>query len=80
MWMMMTVFTEFLRVLVASMDVQGGNICLLVDSCAACLLSMSFVRNEKVVYYPPNCITMLTTSQFGHHMVPQAVVQEIHST
>jgi len=80
MMMMMTVFTEFLRALVASMGVQGGNIFLFVDSCAARLLSMSFVRNEKVVYYPPNCISMLTTSQFGRHMMPQAVVQEVPST
>jgi hypothetical protein len=77
--LMMTVFTEFLKVLVASMGVQGGNIFLLVDSFAARLLSMSFVRNEKVVYYPPNCISMLT-SRFGHHMMPQVVVQEVHST
>jgi hypothetical protein len=73
---MITVFTEFLRPLVASMGVQGGNIFLFVDSCAARVLSMSFV---KVVYYPPNCISMLTTSRFGHHM-PQAVVQEVPST
>jgi hypothetical protein len=76
-----TVFTEFLRVIVASMGVQGGNIFFFfVDSCAARLLSMSFVRNVKVVYYPPNCISMLTTSRFGHHMVPQTVVQEVPST
>jgi hypothetical protein len=41
---------------------------------------MSFVRNVKVVYFPPNCISMLTASSFGHHMIPQAVVQEVPST
>jgi DDE superfamily endonuclease. len=76
---MMTVFTEFLRVLVASMGVQGGNIFLFVDSCAAHLLGISFVRNVKVVYYPPNCISMLT-SQFGYHMMLPAVLQEVPST
>jgi len=75
----MTALTEFLRVLVVSMGVQGVNIFLFVDSCAAYLQSMSFVRNEKVVYFPPNSISMLT-SRFGHRMMPQAVVQEVRST
>lgn len=77
---MTTVFTGFLRALVASMGVQGGNVFLFVDSFAARLLNMSYVRNKKVVYYPPNCVSMLTTSLFGHHMMPQAVVQEVPST
>jgi hypothetical protein len=53
-WMTTTIFTEFLRALDASMGVQGRNILLFVDNCAAHLQDMSFLRNVKVVYYPPN--------------------------
>jgi hypothetical protein len=60
-----TFFTEFLRALDASMGVQGRNIFLFVGNCAAHPQDMSFLRNVKVVYYPPNCTSVLQPLDLG---------------
>jgi len=74
---MTTVFTGFLRALVATMGVQRGNIFLFVDSYAARLLSMSCVTKSCVL---STKLHKHVNSLFGHHMMPQAVVQEVPST
>jgi hypothetical protein len=58
MWMTTTIFTQFLLVLNTFKGVQGRNILLPVDNCAAHPQDMSFIRNVKVVYYPPNRTSM----------------------
>jgi hypothetical protein len=64
-WITTTIFTEFLRALDASMGVQGRNILLFVDNCAAHPQDTLFLRNVKVVYYPPNCTSMLQPLDLG---------------
>jgi hypothetical protein len=41
------------------MGAQGRNILLFVDNYADHPQDMSFLRNVKVVYYPPNCTSVL---------------------
>jgi hypothetical protein len=60
-----TIFTEFLRELDASMGVQSRNILLFVDNCATHPQDSSFPRNVKVVYYPPNCTSVLQPLDLG---------------
>jgi hypothetical protein len=60
-----TIFTEFLKALDASMGVQGRNILLFVGNCAAHPQDTSFLGNVKVVYYPPNCTSVLQPLDLG---------------
>ena len=78
--MITTIFTQFLRVLNASKGVQDKNMLLLVDNCAAHPQDMSFIRNVKVVYYPPNCTSMSQLPDLCHHEMVQAVLWETPST
>jgi hypothetical protein len=64
-WMTMTIFMEFLRALDASMGAQGRNILLFVDNSDAHPQDTSFLRNVKVVYYPPNCTSVLQPLDLG---------------
>jgi hypothetical protein len=47
------------------MAVQGRNILLFVDSCAAHSQDTSCLRSTKVVYYPLNCASMLQCLHLG---------------
>jgi hypothetical protein len=49
-----TIFVEILRVLAASIGMQGRNILLLADNCAAHQQDTLFLQNVTFVYYPTN--------------------------
>jgi hypothetical protein len=51
------IFTEFLKVLDASVGVQGRNVLLFVGIIATHPKDMLFLLNLKFVYYPPNGTT-----------------------
>lgn len=53
-WMTTSIFMEFLRVLDASIDMQGTNILLFVDNHAAQLENISLLWNIQSVHYSPN--------------------------
>ena len=55
----MTISTELLRALDASMGVQGRNILLFVNRCTSCPQSISILRNVKFMHFLPNCTTLL---------------------
>jgi hypothetical protein len=59
------IFTEFLRALDAFVGVQGRNILLFVDNCAAHPQDTSFLKNVKVLYYPSNCTSVLQPFDLG---------------
>jgi hypothetical protein len=48
-WMTATIFTEFLRVMCASIDVRGRNILSFVDNCTTHSHDTSFLWNIKLV-------------------------------
>ena len=52
-WIAITIFIEFLKVLDTAMDVQSRNILFFVDTCVTFLQNMSFLNNVKIVYHPP---------------------------
>jgi hypothetical protein len=58
----MTIFTEFLRALEASVSVQGRKVLLLVDNCVTHLQDTALLRNVKVVHFPRNCTTLICAS------------------
>lgn len=64
-WMTMTIFTEILRAVQASMGVQGRNVLLFLGNCDAHPQDTSFLRNVKVMYYPPSGSTILHTLDLG---------------
>jgi hypothetical protein len=49
-WKTVTIFTEFLRALDASMGLQGRNSLLFMDNCAIHSQDVLFLRNVRVVY------------------------------
>jgi hypothetical protein len=55
----MTIFTEFLWALDASMGVQGRNILLFVNSCTSHPQSISMLRDVIFMHFIPNCTTLL---------------------
>jgi hypothetical protein len=50
-----TIFTDYLRALDAKMSSQNRKILLFLDQCAAHLQDTSFLKNVKVMFFPPNC-------------------------
>jgi hypothetical protein len=60
------IFTEFLKVLVASVGVQGRNVLLFVDMSATSPKDILFLLNLKFVYYLPNCTSMLPSMRTGY--------------
>jgi hypothetical protein len=60
------IFTEFLKVLDASVDVQGRNVLLFVGISANHPKDMLFLLNVKFVYYTPNCTSMLPSMRTGY--------------
>lgn len=61
----MTIFTGILRAVQASVGVQSRNILLFLGNCNAHPQDTSFLRNVKVVYYPPSGSTELRTLDLG---------------
>jgi len=61
----MTIFTDILRAVQASTGVQGRNILLFLGNCNAHPQNTPFLRNVKVVYYPPSGSTILHTLDLG---------------
>lgn len=61
----MTIFTEILRAVQASMGVQGRNVLLFLGSWNAHPQDTSILRNVKVVYYPPSGRIVLHTLDLG---------------
>jgi hypothetical protein len=65
MWFTTTIVMEILGALDAFLGVQGRSIQLFLDSFAACLQAMSFLRNVKVVCSSSNCRSVLQPLNFG---------------
>jgi hypothetical protein len=57
--MMTEIFRDFLRALDASFGAIGRKVLLFADNCAAHSLDRSSLRNVKVVFYPPNCTSII---------------------
>lgn len=57
--MTLIIFMEILRAVQASMGVQGRSVLLFWGNCNAYPQGMSFLRDVRVVYYPPSGRTML---------------------
>lgn len=64
-WMTTDIFLDFLHGLDASMGAQGRKIILFLDNCAAHPRELSFLRNVKVIFYPPNCTSVLQPLDAG---------------
>jgi len=60
------IFTEFLKVLGASVGIQGRNVLLSVGISATHPKDMLFLLNLKFVYYPPNSTSMLHSMRTGY--------------
>jgi DNA-binding Lrp family transcriptional regulator len=58
-WMTITIFEKFLQALDAKMGGQNRKILLLIDNCAAHPIDTAFLRNVKVVFFPPNSTSCL---------------------
>jgi hypothetical protein len=58
-WVIHAIFTYYLRALDAKMSCQNKKILLFLDQCAAHSQDTSFLKNVKVVFFPPNCTSIL---------------------
>lgn len=65
MWFTTTIFMEIIRELGTSVGVQGRNIQWFLDSFAASLQAVSFIRIVKVVCCPSICGSVLQPLDFG---------------
>jgi hypothetical protein len=64
-WMTLEIFRDFLRALDASFGALGRKIILFADNCAVHSPDTSSLRNVKVVFYPPNCTSIIQPLDFG---------------
>lgn len=64
-WMTADMFTSFLRTFDCTMGTQCRKVLLFVDNCAAHPKDISFLRNVKVVFYPPNCTSVCQPLDMG---------------
>jgi hypothetical protein len=53
-WVTQAIFTDYLRALDAKMSSHNRKILLFLDQCAAHPQDTSYLKNVKVVYFPPN--------------------------
>jgi len=60
------IFTEFLKVLDASVGVQGRNVLLFVGISANHPTDKLFLLNVKFVYYTPDCTSMVPSIWTGY--------------
>jgi hypothetical protein len=67
-WMTTSIFMVFLRVLDASIGVQGRNIFMFVDNRAAQLEHISFLWNTQFVHYPQTFSSYTSTNNELTHM------------
>ena len=63
-WMTSEIFRDILNRLDRSFRAQGRKILLFVDNCAAHPSDMS-LKNIKVVFYPPNCTSVVQPLDMG---------------
>lgn len=64
-WMTADIFGDFLRSLDCRMGARCRKILLFVDNCAAHPHDTSSLRNIKVIFYPPNCTSVLQPLDMG---------------
>jgi hypothetical protein len=83
-WVTQAIFTDCLRALDAKMSSQNRKILLFLDQCAAHPQDTSFLKNVKVVFFPPNCTSILQPldqgiiRSFKYHYRKQLVRKTIH--
>ncbi|XP_049942640.1 tigger transposable element-derived protein 6-like [Schistocerca serialis cubense] len=64
-WMTSEIFLRFLREFEAKMGIAARKVLLFVDRCVAHPPDVSFLRNVKVIFLPPNCTSHLQPSDLG---------------
>jgi hypothetical protein len=83
-WVAQAIFTDYLRALDAKMSSQNRKILLFLDQCAAHPQNTSYLKNVKVVYFPPNCTSILRSldqgiiTSFKHYYRKQLVRKTIY--
>jgi hypothetical protein len=65
MWMTSETFRDFLHALDASFGALGWKILLFVHNCATHSPDTSSLKNVKVVFYPPNCTSVVQPLDLG---------------
>jgi hypothetical protein len=58
-WVTQAIFRDYLRSLDAKMRSQNTNILLFLDQCSAHPQDTSYLKNVKVVFFPPYCTSIL---------------------
>jgi hypothetical protein len=58
-WVTQAIFTDYLRALDAKMSSQNRKILLFLDQCAAYPRDTNYLKNVEVVFFPPNCTSIL---------------------
>lgn len=64
-WMTCALFEEFLRYFDNKMGAQCRSVLLFLDNCAAHPKDLSFLRNVKLVFFPPNTTSHLQPLDAG---------------
>lgn len=60
-------FIDCLRALDAKMSSQNTKILLPVDQCAAHPQDPNYLKNVKIMFYPPNCTSILLPFEQGNN-------------
>jgi hypothetical protein len=58
-WVTQAIFNDYLRALDAKMSSQNRKVLLFLDQCAARPQDTSYLKNVKVVFFHPNCTSIL---------------------
>ena len=64
-WITSDIFRDVLTTLDKSFHAQGRKVLLFIDNCAAHFLDTSSLKNVKVVFYPPNCTSVVQPLHSG---------------
>jgi hypothetical protein len=79
-WMMSEIFRDFLHAFDALFGALGRKILLFADNCATHSPDTFSLRNVKVVFYPPNCTSIIQPLDLGLiKCFKQVYIQEVAS-
>jgi hypothetical protein len=83
-WVTQAIFTDYLRALDAKMSSQNSKILHFLDQCATHPQDTSYLKNVKVVFFPPNSTSILQPldqgiiRSFKHYYHKQLVRKTIY--